>query len=244
MADRADLYEHLRHDISEFVSGLESDALETPVPATPGWSIRDVITHLAADATYAVGAGIPVEFFAAVGDSKAVAVLNDWTGRQLEERKDRSLEELLEEWKTSGDEVLEMMRGEKPWPEGSLPFVEHVIVTDTAVHQQDIFGALGINRGRDSVPIKVGLRTYVAGIGLRLASSGILPLRFDYGEKAYTGGDGEPGATVRASRFELFRATSGRRSPEQVAAYDWEGDPDPYIPYFYPYGIRKDALVE
>jgi hypothetical protein len=37
---------------------------------------------------------------------------------------------------------------------------------------------------------------------------------------------------------------SGRRSPEQVAAYEWDGDAEPYIPYFYPYGIRSDALVE
>jgi hypothetical protein len=37
---------------------------------------------------------------------------------------------------------------------------------------------------------------------------------------------------------------SGRRSPEQIAAYDWDGDAEPYIPYFYPYGARTEALVE
>jgi uncharacterized protein (TIGR03083 family) len=244
MSDLAGLYEQLRNDIAELVRGLEPDALTTPVPATPGWSIRDVVAHLAADATYAIDGGVPREFFESVGDDDAVATLNDWTGRQLEERKDRSLQQLLDEWVVSGDDVAAMMRGEKPWPDGSLFFIDRVIVTDAAAHQQDIFGALGINRARDSAPIKVGLRTYIAGVGMQLASAGLSPLQFDGGEESYSPGGDEPGATVRASRFELFRALSGRRSPEQVAAYDWEGDADPYIPYFYPYGIRHDALVE
>lgn len=244
MADLADLYEGLRNDISELVSGLEPQELEMSVPATPGWSIRDIVAHLAADATYVINGDFPREFFEAFGDSAAVATLNDWTGRHLEERKGRSLEELLQEWKTSGTEVAAMMRGEKSWPNDTFVFADRVLVTDAAVHQQDIFGALGIERARDRAPIKIGLSGYIATMGWRLASSGPAPLRFDLGEKSYTAGDGEAGATVTATRFELFRAMSGRRSPEQIAAYDWDGDPDPYIPYFYPYGIRRDALVE
>ena len=59
-----------------------------------------------------------------------------------------------------------------------------------------------------------------------------------------TGGD-EPTATVKIrSRFELFRALSGRRGLDQLRAYEWDGDPETYVHYFYPYGIRKDALVE
>lgn len=244
MSDLAGLYEQLRSDISALASKLEPDDLEKPVPATPGWSVRDVIAHLAADATYAIGGNVPREFFETIGDSDAVAVLNDWTGRQLEERKGRSLQELLEEWTVSGNDLAAMMRAEKPWPDGSLAFIDRVLVTDAAVHQQDVYGALGINRGRDGAPIKVGLRTYIAGIGLRLASSELPPLRLDVEGESYSPGGGEPGATVHEGRFELFRAMSGRRSPEQIAAYDWDGDADPYIPYFYPYGIRQDALVE
>lgn len=244
MSDIVDLYEQLRNDITELVSELDPDVLEMPVPATPGWSVRDVVAHLAADATYAIGGDLPREFFEAFGDSDAVAMLNDWTARQLDERKDRSLQELLEEWTASGNDLAAMMRGEKPWPDGSLIFSDRLLVTDAAVHQQDIFGALGIDRDRDGAPIKVGLSGYIAMMGLRLASSGLRPLRFDVGEKSYTAGDGEPGATVHATRFEFFRAMSGRRSPEQISEYDWDGDAGAYIPYFYPYGIREDALVE
>lgn len=244
MADLADLYEQLRDEISELVAGLEPQALGTPVPATPGWTIKDVVTHLTADATCAIAGDFPREFFEAFGEPAAVAKVNEWTARQVRDRKDRSLEELLQEWKTSGTDLAEMMRGNQPWPEDMLTFVDRILLTDAAVHRQDIFGALGIDRARESAPIKIGLSGYIATMGWRLAAAGLAPLRFDVAEKSYVAGEGEPEATVHASRFELFRAMSGRRSPEQIAAYRWEGDADAYIPYFYPYGIREDALVE
>ncbi len=244
MAEIADLYEQLRNDISDLAAGLDPDALETPVPATPGWNIRNIITHLTADATCVVADDFPRTFFEAIGDSSAVGELNDWTASQLAEREGRSLEELLQEWKTSGNEVAAMMRGERPWPEGAYKFADRVLFTDVAVHQQDIFGALGIERGHDAAPIRIGLRTYEVGVGWRTAAAGIAPLRFNLGDKSYTAGEGEPGATVLASGFELFRALSGRRNPDQIRAYEWDGDPEPYIPFFYPYGIREDALVE
>ncbi len=244
MAEIADLYEQLRNDISELVAGLDPDVLETPVPATPGWNIRHVVTHLTADATCVIAGDFPAAFFQAIGESSAVAEVNDWTARQLAEREDRSLEELLQEWKNSSIELADMMRGEKPWPEGAFMFADAALLTDAAVHQQDIFGALGIERARDTVPIKIGLKAYIVAVSWRLAAAELAPLRFDFGDKSDIAGEGEPGATVRASRFELFRALSGRRSPDQIRAYDWDGDPEPYIPFFYPYGIRNDALVE
>ena len=244
MADIADLYEKIRNDISELAAGLEPHELEQSAPATPGWRIRDIVAHLAADATCVIAGDFPKEFFEAFGESSAVARLNDWTANQLQEREDRSLEELLQEWKASGNDLNAMMRGEKPWPEGTLIFADRVLLTDAAVHQQDIFGALGIERARDSAPIKIGLSGYIVTMGWRLAAAGLPPLRFDLGDKSYSAGEGEPAATVHGSRFELFRALSGRRSPEQIEAYEWDGDADPYIPYFYPYGIRNEALVE
>lgn len=244
MAEVVDIYEQLRQEISELVAGLDPDQLEQPVPATPGWSIREVVSHLAADATYLNRGDFPSEFFEAFGDEAAVVTLNTWTARQIEERRDRPLEDILQEWKNSAHELTAMMRGEKPWPEGILPFADRVITTDAAVHQQDIYGALGIERGREAVAIKIALSGYIVTMGWRLPSAGLAPVRFDVGEKSYTAGEGEPAATVRAPRWELFRAMSGRRSPEQIAAYEWEGEADPYIPYFYPYGIRQESLSE
>lgn len=244
MAELADLYEHLRSDISQTVAALDPDDLDKVVPATPGWTIRDVVTHLAADATCMIAGDFPREFFEAFGESEGVAMVNEWTSRQLVERRGRSVEDVLQEWKESSTGVAAMMRGDSSWPDGIVPFADRVILTDAAVHQQDIFGALGIDRDRDAAPVKIALSGYITTMGWRLGAAGIPPLRFDLGDKSYVAGEGEAAATVRASRFELFRAMSGRRSPEQIRAYEWDGDARPYVPYFYPYGIREDALVE
>jgi uncharacterized protein (TIGR03083 family) len=244
MAEFADIYEQLRNDISQLVAGLEPEELDKRVPATPGWSIKDIVTHLTADATCTIAGDFPREFFEAFGESAAVAMVNAWTSRQLEDRQGRSLEDLLQEWKSSSVDLTAMMRGEKPWSEGNVPFADRVLITDAAVHQQDIFGALGIERAREATPIKLGLSGYIATMGWRLAAAGIPPLRFDLGDKSYVAGEGDAATTVHASRFELFRAMSGRRNPEQIRAFSWDGDAEPYIPYFYPYGIREDALVE
>ena len=63
MADLADLYDQIRNDISELVAGLAPEELEKQVPATPDWTIKNVVTHLAADATCVTTGDFPREFF-------------------------------------------------------------------------------------------------------------------------------------------------------------------------------------
>ena len=57
------------------------------------------------------------------------------------------------------------------------------------------------------------------------AGAGALRVVHEAGE--VVAGDGDPTATVRTSRFEVVRAAVGRRSPDQIAAWDWDGEPDP-----------------
>ena len=40
-------------------------------------------------------------------------------------------------------------------------------------------------------------------------------------------GPGDATATVRTTRFEIVRAAVGRRSYDEIAAWDWDGDPTP-----------------
>lgn len=245
MADLDLVYEATRKELADFVAGLSEEDLERPVPATPGWTIHDVVAHLAAVPDCAAAGDFPAEFFAAVGSEPGIAVLNGWTGRQVDERRPRPLRDLLDEWERAAEIVLPMIRGEEPWPEGVVPFAERILVTDIAVHRQDLYGALGLVRGRDSAPAHIGFSTYAAGAGLRImAAGGGRSLRLVTEHKEVVAGEGEPSATVRASHFELFRALSGRRSPDQLRGYDWDGDPEPFLDLFYPYGVREEALVE
>ncbi len=244
MGNLGEVFEKVRHDVADLLRSLPREDLDRPVPATPGWRIRDVAAHLAADAAYARVGNFPNEFFQAFGDEAAVVTLNEWTSTQLAERADAPLDALLDEWEEAAADVQKMMSGELAWPEGMPWFSDRVLLTDLAVHQQDLFGALGQVGERESPQVKLGLNGYIVTMDFRLRSASGDAMRFEAGEKTWDVGGDIPTATVRATRFELFRAMSGRRSPEQIKAYDWDGDPEPFVAYFYPYGVRAEALDE
>ncbi len=244
MAELAEIYAVTRKELANFVSSLPEEDLERPVPATPAWSIRDVIAHLIGVAERTASGDFPREFFIAIGSEDGVAVLNEWTDRHVTDRRERPLQDLLDEWENATAAITPMIRGDVPWPEEVMSFAGHVVVTDLAIHQQDIYGALGIVKDRDAVPIRIGFATYVGGMDLRIKASGGPSLRFVTEHKDVVAGGGEPVATVRGPRFELFRALSGRRTRDQLRTYEWDGDPEPFLELFYPYGVREEALVE
>src|SRR4029077_1160294 len=162
----------------------------------------------------------------------------------LARRSDRSVEQLLEEWDTAGARLEAVVRGEGRFPSASPPLVEWIVVTDVGQHLQDLQGALGKTEYRDALATGLSLRSYVEGMRFRVAHDELPALRIRAGTREWVIGEGEPVATVSGDPFELARAFSGRRSPEQIRAYDWEGAPETFLVLFYPYGARVDALVE
>ena len=244
MADLSEVYASTRRKLADLVVDLPEEDLQRAVPATPGWTIFDVTAHLSGVLTSVAAGEFPREFFSAIGSEHGIAVLNEWTGDQVNAHRKRPLQELLTEWEEAGAAIMPMLAGDEPWPGDVLPIAGHILMTDLAVHQQDIHGALGLVKDREEAPIRIGFSVYTTGVDLRLRESQGPPLRFVSEHKEVTVGGYEPAATVTGPRFELFRALSGRRNPEQVRAYDWSGDPEPFLEFFYPYGVRSEALVE
>jgi hypothetical protein len=112
------------------------------------------------------------------------------------------------------------------------------MIADTATHEHDVRGALDAPGARDSDAVDIAARW-----GAQMLD-GSQPLRVETDAGALVVGDGTPVVTVEASRFELLRAMTGRRSLDQMRAYRWEGAPSPerlVLPIFTP---RADALVE
>jgi uncharacterized protein (TIGR03083 family) len=244
MGDIADVYQETRERITKLVSELPEDDLTRHVPATPAWTIKDVVGHLCGDVANVNAGSFPREFFEDFGSEVGVEKLNEWTEAMVTERRGRPLLEILDEWERESKTLVAAIRGEQEWHADIPALAGNVLITDACVHEHDLYGALGLERERDSAPVKIGFTGYVVSMGWRLGAAGLAPLRFEAPDKTISAGEGEPGATVRATRWEFFRAMSGRRNPDQIRAYDWTGDPEPYIPYFYPYGVRADALTE
>ena len=114
------------------------------------------------------------------------------------------------------------------------------------MHAQDVFGALGAPQLREGPPVSLAIATYAFGVDYRVRQLGLAPLVIAYDGKARMIGDpaGEPGARVEADRFEVMRALAGRRSRAQIAALDWQGDPEPYLGIIPAYGERDEPLEE
>jgi uncharacterized protein (TIGR03083 family) len=245
MIDLAAAYEKTHDHLVEIVLRLGDDALNTKVPASPAWNVKDVVAHVTGIAgDVARGLTPPdLDVLEAWRNPEQAAKRDAMTARQVEDRRGLALQQVLDEWSGHIERLLPMLRGEVPFGT-SLPFVGHVVNTDLAVHSQDVRGAVRVPGDRDSAGVGIGLAGYSFGLDLRIRALGLPALTLRYGEKERILGDGDSAATLEAERFEIFRALSGRRSRYQILAMKWTGDPGPYLALIPAYGERTDPIDE
>src|SRR5438067_779026 len=84
--DTARHYQSAHGRLVDLIRGLSAEQVDTPAAGTPGWSVHDVLAHLAAIPTDGLAgriSGIPTDA---------------QTAAQVAERKDRDVAELLDEW--------------------------------------------------------------------------------------------------------------------------------------------------
>ena len=214
----AQTYEASRKRIIGLITGADSD---TPVPTCPGWTVKDVVAHL----TGSFGAYI-------AGDMEN-ASSPEWGNQQVKERQDRSLQEDIEEWSgISGTEEF------FDTPLGT------VAMADVLAHEQDIRTALDRPGHRDDPGLVDAVRFGLNFLGQKVDGANLPALRFVTEDIDEVVGEGEPQATLTASTYELFRALHGRRTPNQVKAMDWEGDPTPWMEVFFLFGPAEKDIDE
>jgi uncharacterized protein (TIGR03083 family) len=230
MAGIGDLYREGRLRISGMVGDLGPVEAGRPVDACPGWTVHDVVAHLA---------GACADALAGRLDGVTTAA---WADAQVAARRDRTLPELLEEWST----VAPPLEAE---PDLFPERLQTIWVLDITVHEQDVRGALGRPGARESDAMAIALEFLVReGLDRRLAGAGLGPLEVRTGAKTWVVGepDGGPAEAVDLSQFELFRALTGRRSTAQIARYEWTCDPRPFLAAFEfgTFTTRTADLVE
>ncbi|MCC5951159.1 MAG: maleylpyruvate isomerase family mycothiol-dependent enzyme [Acidimicrobiia bacterium] len=223
--DHAVAYRELRSRVSDLVAAIDTDTAERRAPATPDWRIKDVLAHLV---------GVSADVMAGNLDG---AGTDAWTDVQVATRKDRTVRELLDEWDDVGSRLEEIIPAIPEGPRGQLVF-------DAVTHEHDLRGALDQPGARDSAALAIGFGWAADVVSMVRTGGdlGTLVLATEVGD--WPAGEGPPVATVRASRFELLRAMTGRRSPAQIAALDWD-DPTGLEPDRLRFlGGRSTELVE
>ena len=215
--DLARFYRETRQRLTALVSELDAAALATPVPACPGWSVADVIGHLAAipeDALAGRLTGPPSE---------------EETAAQVARYRGRPMARTLAGWTDLGQQFEELVSAFKVWP----------AVIDVASHEQDIRGAVGQPGARDTEVIRVLADWLIA----RLPSPVPMCVTVEDAE-IRVGPAGDPVLGLRTTRYQAFRWRMGRRSRGQLAALDWSGDPAPVLDHLVIFGPAPADIIE
>jgi hypothetical protein len=184
------------------------EAMDQPAPATPRWRARDLLAHVGGVCDDVVQ-----------GNLEGVGT-DEWTASQVEPRREWPIEELLGEWERNG-EALDVLIDQAPLGLfGQLLF-------DAWTHEQDFRGALDEPGNRDSGAAARSWEWSVDVLDRRDREEQRPGLLLVTGHDTRVAGVEPAASTVQASRFELLRSMTGRRSLSQMRAFDWEGEPDP-----------------
>ena len=199
--------------IVELVEPLPDDMAVT---ATPDWRLLQLLGHLA-------GAAADL-----TGGNSADWSHPHWTAAQVEERSGRTRAEVLAEWETCVPGVVARVDG--PAMFDLHEAFSRMPVIDAVGHEHDIAEAAGLQAAieHDDWMVLHEHRRWNLDDAVTGADLPALRVQTPEGDD-WVVGSGEPTATVRLPRHELWRSLTGRRRRARVDSYDWSSDPAPWV---------------
>lgn len=218
MLDEA--YRDARLRVRDVAAALGNEQLQAQVPATPKWSVHELLAHLVGAAADAAGGRLN----GASGD--------EWTARHVGERRHRPVDELLAEWHQVGPEVESSLAGQHFLGPGPAP--------DIICHEADLREALGLSRADREHWQRPFLEMMMLLLGQRLQHAPTVLIRDEHGQE-WRCGSGQPATLLHADGYELLRAMFSRRSRRQISAWRWTPAPTrQVIESFGFFGSRDD----
>jgi uncharacterized protein (TIGR03083 family) len=212
-------YRTARGRVNELAATLSDDQLHVQVPATPRWTVHELLAHLVGCASDAVSGRLD-------------AVTSDqWTARHVRERRRNSVGELMAEWDRISAAADAGLTDDQLYGPN--------LAIDTICHEADLHEALGLPRV-DREHWQPFLDVTMLYLGRQLRRSTTL-LIVDDQDQQWSCGSGEPMTLLRADGYELLRANLSRRSLSQIAAWEWTPAPtEEMLHGFGVFGTRVD----
>ena len=204
-------YEEIYERITSLVNAENADAA---VPTCPGWTVKDVISHLAG-------------FFAVLEEHGMKGFDATWGDDVVKERREASLQECVAEWRKRYSRAEE---------------ISTVAISDALAHEQDIRNAIGVPGAQDDPNFVHAVQLALTFVGKKMEGTDAPSFRVVTDEIDETLGESEPIATLRTSTFELFRALQGRRTVDQVQELEWDGDPTSVLDVFFIFGPTRERV--
>lgn len=213
----ADIYQDTTARITELLTRSDSAVWESKVPACPGWSVRDVVSHM-------------------------VAVAEDWASGQLTgpPTDEQTAEHVRRFDSHNGTELLGALSG-------AAALLQQLAESaglepplgDIACHEHDIRSAIGKPGARDAQSVLWTSDRLLANLRPPV------PLHVIVEDGEYRSGPAEGSEIeLRTTRFEALRWRTGRRSRTQLAAMDWSTDPAPVLDHLYLFGPAASDVIE
>ncbi|MER7010217.1 maleylpyruvate isomerase family mycothiol-dependent enzyme [Saccharopolyspora sp. NPDC000359] len=197
-------YRRVRENVGELLRSTRA-AAELRVPACPEWTVHDLLRHLVEVARVVRGrltGAVPAELDP--GLSRA---------------------ELLQQWAEFGGEVERVLE-QRPGGTGRQ------LVADAFTHELDLRCALAQPLPTEHCAYVSAFEFGIAGLDRSLREHRLPALLLEADGAKWTAGDGEPAASVRATRVDLYRSLAGRRTVAQIARLSWSAPPEPWLPAF------------
>lgn len=234
-------WSHACHDASELFEQLRDDEIDLPTDC-PGWSVRDVVAHLAhIEAVLAGTANDPAD---TSGGDQGSQVTSHYTEQGVQRRRDRPFSDLVKEF----DDAVQLRRvqladidedGPAPATPGGVDWSWDTLlrnrVIDVWVHDQDIRRAVNRPGGMDAPAAQVTATTFSYALPLVLAkrvgaepgtsARWIVddPVPFDFrvtvgddGRARFTDEPGDVDVTLRMTTEDFTILGAGRRDPAEL----------------------------
>ena len=219
MPDYGTVYREAQGRILSLVNNQNA---ATPVPACPGWTVKDVVGHLSGVLEDLRSGNLPGW------------PMDDWTAAQVERSRQRTVADIGATWHVIAHTTPRLLVGE----------YGETLVSDIVSHEFDIRGALGNREGRSHPSVRTAALFFLKGVEYIIRENDLPTLRIQVEDKAFTLGDGDPAATVTMTWYETLRTCSGRRSVDQVRSLPWDGEPDPWREALFIFGPAEQDIVE
>ncbi|BDX31962.1 hypothetical protein TUM20985_25090 [Mycobacterium antarcticum] len=212
----AQQYQKTRERVVGLLADPDAD-WTAPVATCPGWSVRDVVAHLAAVAED-ISAG-----------TLTGAPTDEQTAAQVARFDGHDHEGIVAAWTAAAGRLDRNAAASGVAPP----------LADAVCHEHDVRHALGRPGARDSDAV------WSATEQLLTMLVTPRPLRVIVEDAEYVSGpDGPDEVMLRTTRFEAVRWRTGRRSRAQLAAMNWSDDPTEVLDHLYLFGPARRDIAE